>query len=201
MHLTQHRSSWKTIISNPAPLVQHYFRINIFSWHWFYYSTSLMHTCHFCFHECNGKGEKPYLWLGSMPTSAWGADMLERWLENRLLPMAPVRYASCSLTTLGMLKESSRKKKQESRGNNCPKPHLHIYSCQELTGCQMCTWHLLNKTPSLQIWILPLDFTVTVQKDIKCCRMRNPAHMGQGFMYAFSLYSSWENMYGEFSFH
>lgn len=23
-----------------------------------------------------------YLWLGNMPTSAWGADMLETWLEN-----------------------------------------------------------------------------------------------------------------------
>lgn len=50
-----------------------------------------------------------YLWLGNMPTSAGGADMLERWLEKRLLPMAPIRYASCSLTTLGMLTESSRR--------------------------------------------------------------------------------------------
>lgn len=61
-----------------------------------------------------------YLWLGNMPTSAWGADTLERWLENRLLPMAPIRYASCSLTTLGMLKESS--KKQEKTGKERKQP-------------------------------------------------------------------------------
>jgi len=61
------------------------------------------------------KSSRRYLWLGNMPTSAWGADTLERWLENRLLPMAPIRYASCSLTTLGMLKESSRKKDKKKK--------------------------------------------------------------------------------------
>lgn len=116
-----------------------------------------------------GKVKSPccYLWLGNMPTSAWGADTLERWLENRLLPMAPIRYASCSLTTLGMLKESSGKKEKTGKERKQPPQiHLHIYSCQEITGSQGCTQHLLTKTPSLQIWTLPLDFTVTVQKDI-----------------------------------
>jgi len=61
------------------------------------------------------KSSRRYLWLGNMPTSASGADTLERWLENRLLPMAPIRYASCSLTTLGMLKESSRKKDKKKK--------------------------------------------------------------------------------------
>lgn len=37
--------------------------------------------------------------------------MLETWLENRLLPRALRRLASCSLTTLGMLTESSESAK------------------------------------------------------------------------------------------
>lgn len=37
--------------------------------------------------------------------------MLETWLENRLLPRALKREASCSLTTLGMLTESSESAK------------------------------------------------------------------------------------------
>lgn len=157
-----------------------------------------------------GKVKSPccYLWLGNMPTSAWGADTLERWLENRLLPMAPIRYASCSLTTLGILKESSRKKEEKKENNKgegatIPNPHLHIYTCQTIMGCQRCTQHLLTKSPSLQISMLPLDFTNTVQKDIriKPCRTRSTAHTRQGFMSAFSLYNSQENVFGEFGFY
>lgn len=69
-----------------------------------------------------------YLWLGNMPTSAWGADTLDRWLENRLLPMAPIRYASCSLTTLGMLKESSRKKEKAGKERKQPSHTPPTYS-------------------------------------------------------------------------
>jgi len=157
------------------------------------------------------KSSRRYLWLGNMPTSAWGADTLERWLENRLLPMAPIRYASCSLTTLGMLKESSRKKdkkkkkrkkEQERKENNSPKHYLYIYIGQMRIGCQWCTQHLLTKFPSLQFWILPLDFTITVQKDIgiKPGRMRNTVYVGQGFMSAFSLYSFQQNVFRQFCF-
>lgn len=139
------------------------------------------------------KSSRCYLWLGNMPTSAWGADMLERWLENLLLPMAPIRYASCSLTTLGMLKESSRKKdnkkkkEHERKENNSQKHHLYIYTGQMIIGCQWCAQHLLTAILNLQFWIFPLDFTIMVQKDtgIKPCRMRNTAYTGQGFMSAF----------------
>lgn len=109
-------------------------------WCWSSYPTFLISTSYTCtisaLVNIMGKVKSPccYLWLGNMPTSAWGADTLERWLENRLLPMAPIRYASCSLTTLGILRESSRKReekkrKQQRRGSNHPKPpppHLYL---------------------------------------------------------------------------
>lgn len=101
--------------------------------------------------------------------------------------------------------ERERKKKENNKGEGAtiPNPHLHIYTCRTITGCQRCTQHLLTKSPSLQISMLPLDFTNTVQKDIriKPCRMRSTAHTRQGFMSAFSLYNSQENVFGEFGFY
>lgn len=90
-------------------------------WCWSSYPTFLISTSYTCtisaLVNIMGKVKSPccYLWLGNMPTSAWGADTLERWLENRLLPMAPIRYASCSLTTLGILRESSRKREEKKK--------------------------------------------------------------------------------------
>lgn len=101
--------------------------------------------------------------------------------------------------------ERERKKKENNKGEGAtiPNPHLHIYTCRTITGCQRCTQHLLTKSPSLQISVLPLDFTNTSQKDIriKPCRTRSTAHTRQGFMSAFSLYNSQENVFGEFGFY
>lgn len=113
---------WSNIISG-------WINLSSLCWHWFYCPTSLMYTKYTCaisaLMNIMGKVKSPccYLWLGNMPTSAWGADTLERWLENRLLPMAPIRYASCSLTTLGMLRESSRKKEKNRKGEETTIPN------------------------------------------------------------------------------
>lgn len=69
--------------------------------------------------------------------------MLEIWLENRLLPMAPIRYASCSLTTLGMLTESSRNDMGESEKKSsqilvtCSQfPRIHDSEVFKFHSCQ-----------------------------------------------------------------
>lgn len=135
-----------------------------------------------------GKVKSPccYLWLGNMPTSAWGVDMLERWLENRLLPMAPIRHASCSLTTLGMLRESSGKReKQERRRNKHPNPTC-ISSSQFSRDNRIPKVYpaFTYQEPKTANWNIPLDFTATVQKDIHInpCRMRSLTNMGQEFL-------------------
>lgn len=60
--------------------------------------------------------EKCYLWLGSMVvrgTSGCIAAEPVAWLEKRRCDITLGRKASCSLTTLGILMESSRDKNGE----------------------------------------------------------------------------------------
>lgn len=151
-----------------------------------------------------GKVKSPccYLWLGNMPTSAWGADTLERWLENRLLPMAPIRYASCSLTTLGMLKESSRKKEKTGKERKQPPQTLTVYlqlSRENRMPKVYLAFTYQDPMPAnLNTAIRFYSHSSVLHKTLQD---ESPAHTGQGFMYPFILYGSQENMFGEFSFH
>lgn len=75
----------------------------------------LDHTLVFTYvHAC--VCEKCYLWLGSMVVRGGsGCEAAEpvAWLEKRRCDITLGRKASCSLTTLGMLIESSKERRME----------------------------------------------------------------------------------------
>lgn len=130
--------------------------------------------------------------------------MLERWLENRLLPMAPIRYVSCSLTTLGMLKESSRKRrKQERRGNNHPNPTCISTLVKREQDAKGVPSIYLPRAQACKLQYSVRFYSHSAERHAhKPLQDEEPDKHGAGIYVALcSLNGSQENMLVEFSFH